>query len=116
MTQVLTNPFDIIDDRLSNIENILRDLKKISSEITSPKSDGEDIGDILLAARITGLAKPTLYALVSRDKIPFMKKGKRLYFSRSELTSWIKSGRSGGVNGNRDDSSVKTLTKQRRRK
>jgi excisionase family DNA binding protein len=53
----------------------------------------EDIGAMSVAETITGLAKPTIYALVAKRKIPCMKKGKRLYFSRAELTDWIKKGR-----------------------
>jgi excisionase family DNA binding protein len=45
------------------------------------------------AAAFAHLSKATLYGLVSRSEIPCMKKGKRLYFSKQELTTWIKSGR-----------------------
>jgi len=93
MTQQLLNPFEIIDQRLSNIENKLNDLKNSRSEKNFSHEQSEDIGGIELAEKIIGLAKPTIYALVSKSKIPFMKQGKRLYFSRQELTEWIKSGR-----------------------
>ena len=44
------------------------------------------------AAEYLSLATQTIYGLVNRSKIPFMKKGKRLYFSTSELKVWVKSG------------------------
>lgn len=53
----------------------------------------EEIGGIDLAIEITGLAKPTIYSLCSERKIPHSKQGKRLYFSRQELTEWIKNGK-----------------------
>jgi len=56
-----------------------------------PESD--QIGGIELAQEITGLARPTLYGLVAQSKIPCMKQGKKLYFSKRELTEWIKQGR-----------------------
>lgn len=40
-----------------------------------------------------GFAKPTIYALTSKREIPFIKKGKRLLFERSEIESWILEGR-----------------------
>jgi excisionase family DNA binding protein len=45
------------------------------------------------AAEFVGLVVPTLYTLVSRREIPVCKRARRLYFSKQELTEWIKSGR-----------------------
>ncbi|WP_191089047.1 helix-turn-helix domain-containing protein [Arenibacter lacus] len=42
---------------------------------------------------ITGLTKPTLYGYVQRNEIPYHKKGNRLYFFKSEIIDWIKTGR-----------------------
>lgn len=56
-----------------------------------PETD--QIGGIELAIEITGLAKPTIYGLVSMRKIPHSKKGKRLYFSRRELLEWLSAGK-----------------------
>ena len=53
----------------------------------------DEIGGIDLAIEITGLAKPTIYGLVSERKIPHSKQGKRLYFSRQELLEWLKQGK-----------------------
>ena len=53
----------------------------------------DEIGGIDLAIEITGLAKATIYGLVSERKIPHSKKGKKLYFSQKELTDWIEGGK-----------------------
>ncbi len=53
----------------------------------------DEISGIDLAVELTGLAKPTIYGLVSERKIPHSKQGKRLYFSRQELLDWIKDGK-----------------------
>ena len=86
----MNNPFDTIDARLSNIENLLLDLKNSNNE-NQPESDQlliiEEAGEFL------HLSVPTLYGYVNRNEIPFSKKGKRLYFSKQELTAWIKTGR-----------------------
>jgi len=42
---------------------------------------------------ITGLSKPTLYGYVQRKEIPYHKKGNRLYFFKSEIIDWIKTGK-----------------------
>lgn len=38
-------------------------------------------------------AKPTVYAYVQHRIIPFHKKGKKLFFLRSEIDAWLKAGR-----------------------
>lgn len=42
------------------------------------------------ASRMTGIKKPTLYAMVSQKRIPHFRLGGRLVrFSRSELGKWV---------------------------
>lgn len=57
------------------------------------QTEQDTIGGIELAIEITGLAKPTIYGLVSKRKIPHSKQGKRLYFSRRELLEWLAAGK-----------------------
>jgi len=45
------------------------------------------------ACEFIQLAKPTLYTLTSKNLIPFIKKGKKLYFKRSDLIEWLNSGK-----------------------
>ena len=37
--------------------------------------------------------RPTVYAWVNRNLIPYHKRGKKLYFLKSEIDDWLKSGR-----------------------
>ncbi len=54
----------------------------------------DDIGKgAEFASRITGKAVPTIYDLVHKRLIPHSKQGKDLYFSRTELLDWLKSGK-----------------------
>ena len=45
------------------------------------------------AAKYLNLAKQTLYGFTSKGVIPYLKKGKKLYFKRSELDKWINEGK-----------------------
>jgi len=45
------------------------------------------------AAEFLGLTVPTMYTKVSKGELPVMKRGKRLYFSHSELLEYLKTGR-----------------------
>ena len=53
----------------------------------------EDIIDFDEALKLTGYAKPTLYAKTGKGEIPHFKKGRKLFFKRSELVQWIEEGR-----------------------
>jgi excisionase family DNA binding protein len=62
------------------------------------------------AALIVGLKRSTLYALTSNRQIPHFKRGRKLYFRRSELIVWITQGRRSVIDGSTADSH---LLKQR---
>ena len=53
----------------------------------------DDLLTIQETAKFLSLAKATIYTLVSKSAIPAMKKGKRLYFSKKDITAWIQTGR-----------------------
>jgi excisionase family DNA binding protein len=55
------------------------------------------IGGIDLAIEVTGLAKPTIYAMTSKGTIPHFKRGAKLYFDRELLLKWIEEGNSKAV-------------------
>ena len=78
-----------IDDITKAIRN---ELKAYFAQIEETEREDE-IGGIELAIELTGLAKPTIYGLVSERKIPHSKRGKKLYFSRFELLEWLTNGK-----------------------
>lgn len=87
----MSNPFEAIDSRLSRLEDLLLDLKHSPHSI--PSGHEADLMTIKDAAKFLCLSVPTIYSKVSKGEIPFMKRSKRLYFSKQELTSYIKQGR-----------------------
>ncbi len=74
-------------EKLENIERLL--LQK--PQVEQPQT--EQLITIKEAGKFLSLSVPTIYGLVSKAEIPVSKKEKRLYFSKQELTEWIKSGR-----------------------
>ena len=68
---------NIILDKLTTIENLLK------GQTEKPLTFDE-------AARYLDISKSHLYKLTSANKIPHYKpQGKRLYFSKSELNTWL---------------------------
>lgn len=44
------------------------------------------------AAKFLDLSVPTIYSKVSHQKLPFVKRGKRLYFSKGKLERYLETG------------------------
>lgn len=87
----MTNPFDSISERLSNIEMLLLDIKHQPG--SSIQVSRDDLLNVQQAADFLHLKPPTIYRLVADRKIPFSKRSQKLYFSREELTAWVQAGR-----------------------
>ncbi len=64
-----------------------------NSSLLKSKEDMNEIFTIDQAANFLSLSKPTIYYYTSKNLIPFSKQGKRVFFSKSDLISWIKAGR-----------------------
>ncbi|MFE3866472.1 helix-turn-helix transcriptional regulator [Flavobacterium sp. LS2P90] len=68
--------------------------EKILQAINFSKTSDEDAFlNIDEAAKLIDLAKTSVYGLVHKNKIPYHKKSKRLYFLKSEILDWVKSGK-----------------------
>lgn len=74
--------------RLENIERLL-----LESRSSQPEEPTDKLLTIDEAAEFLHLSKPTLYSKVSRGELPYMKRSKRLYFSKTELADYLKQGR-----------------------
>lgn len=70
------------------IKSALKDMEKEHRQKTD-----DELMTIEDAADFLALTKPTLYSMVSRGEIPYMKRSKRLYFSREDLINYVKQGR-----------------------
>ncbi|EMR03394.1 helix-turn-helix domain-containing protein [Cesiribacter andamanensis] len=84
----MSNPFEHILKRLDQLEILIKE-SQVNNITNAPE---EEIITVEGASQFLHLAVPTIYGLVNRRAIPFMKKGKRLFFSKKELTAWLKSG------------------------
>ena len=83
------NPFEILDSRLSNIEDLLLSITHSGSFNRSNQDQQPDRCYLEDALAITGLGKGTLYKLTATNEIPCKKFGSRLVFSRKELHAWV---------------------------
>lgn len=83
---------------LSKLEPIFkRWIKEAQTELQPTKVEPTPAQDEFLtiqqASELLHLTKPTIYTKTSRNEIPYMKRGKRLYFSKFELLDYLKAGK-----------------------
>lgn len=76
------------------IETVVRSvLSDKESSAPAPLKPEKEIINIEEACKLLNLARPTIYAYTVKGTIPNFKRGRKLYFRRSELLAWIDGGR-----------------------
>lgn len=74
----------------------------------------EEFLTIQQAAAMLKLSVATLYGYSQRAEIPVNKRGKRLYFPKSDLIEWIKQGKKKTLAEEAADADAYLLTKKKR--
>jgi len=87
------NPFESIESRLSNIENLILDIKHLPENNSSILSKDNDPKTIQQISKITNYKVKTLYGYCQNNTIPYHKKNGRIFFFKAEIIEWIKSGK-----------------------
>ena len=73
------------------IQNSVR--KAINEQPEREQDRSSQTFSISEAANYVNLSPQTLYGFTSKRKIPFIKKGKKLYFKKDDLDKWLETGR-----------------------
>ncbi len=80
----LPGAIQIIDHRLERIEEVLKN---------QPAREPDRMFTVPEVAEYLHLSTPSIYRLISSRQIPHQKRGKRVYFRKSEIDSWLSQGR-----------------------
>jgi len=88
----MTEPYLFYSTSKEELSEIIR--KAVSESINSNLLDQKqnkysEYLTINEASEYLHLATPTLYNFTSKNEIPFIKKGKRLYFKKIDLDNWL---------------------------
>lgn len=87
----LPNPFQQLFDMMrvldQKIDSLIDEKGKAKEEVSE-----DDLLTVRTAAEYLKVSSSTLYQLTSRKEIPFIKRGKRLYFKKEDLRKWIEEG------------------------
>ena len=88
------NSNNIIIIEKNDLEILIQDVvKNALDKSNSEQSFQNPFLDISEAADFLKMAKQTLYGLTSTRQIPFIKKGKKVYFNKSEIVAWLNEGK-----------------------
>lgn len=85
--KILENPFELILDKLNNIENLLKTVMQNDNSTVAIT----EVLNLTQASVYVSLSKSAIYKKTSERSIPHFKKGKKLYFKKSELDLWLTS-------------------------
>lgn len=90
----MQNPFKLLEERLTSIEGLILDLKHQSNQVT-PADQPEQWFDLndLIKYDPEKRTKPTWYSKISRGEVPYHKRGKKVYFLKTEIDEWLKAGK-----------------------
>lgn len=85
--------FEDLPRAVEMLSNEIVSIKQLLECRTEPQAALDQLMTIKQASEFLSLTVATLYGYVQRGAIPVSKRGKRLYFRRSELLAWIQEGR-----------------------
>ena len=87
--------FDELPKAVTMLTKEVSELKRllIEKQEQPTTEQPEQLLTVQEAAQFMNLTVATIYSKVSKSELPVMKRGKRLYFSSTELMEYIKEGR-----------------------
>ncbi len=85
--------FEQLPNVIADLKNEVKELKALVLHQAESQSEPDYPLGIKGVAKLTGLTVPTLYGYCQRNEIPYQKKGNRLYFFKSDIIDWIKTGK-----------------------
>ncbi len=80
------------------VKTLIKEVGELKEILTNQRQNNtqepqEKLLSVSETAIFLNLTVPTIYSKVSRGDLPYMKRGKRLYFSQIELLNYIKQGK-----------------------
>ena len=87
--------FNDLPEAVTILTKEVSELKRLLVQNQNPSKEdqSEQLLTVEETAQFLNLTVPTIYSKVSKGELPVMKRGKRLYFSSTELMAYLKNGR-----------------------
>ena len=82
-----------VGELLTKVDYVISRLdEKKEADDSSPTQDDDQMMTMDEACQFIGKKRSTMYSLTSERRIPYRKRGNKLYFFKKELIEWIQSG------------------------
>ena len=82
-----------VGELLTKVDYVISRLdEKKEADGSSPTPDDDQMMTMEEACLFIGKKRSTMYSLTSERRIPYRKRGNKLYFFKKELVEWIQSG------------------------
>ena len=82
-----------VGELLTKVDYVISRLdEKKEVDGSSPTQDDDQMMTMDEACQFIGKKRSTMYSLTSERRIPYRKRGNKLYFFKKELIEWIQSG------------------------
>ncbi len=82
-----------VGELLTKVDYVISRLdEKKEADGSSPTLDDDQMMTMDEACQFIGKKRSTMYSLTSERRIPYRKRGNKLYFFKKELVEWIQSG------------------------
>ena len=82
-----------VGELLTKVDYVISRLdEKKDADGSSPTQDDDQMMTMDEACQFIGKKRSTMYSLTSERRIPYRKRGNKLYFFKKELVDWIQSG------------------------
>ncbi|WHF51852.1 helix-turn-helix domain-containing protein [Chryseobacterium gotjawalense] len=85
--------FEQLPEAVTNLTKEVSALRQLLISKEQHTEQPEQFLTIQQAAAFLNLSVPTMYSKVSKRELPVMKRSKRLYFSLTELTEYLRNGK-----------------------
>ena len=86
------NPFEFLYQRIDHLENLIIQLIQVQSCVGKEEKVESELLTVREAADFLHISPSTIYNLSSQKRIPFMQRGRRLYFTKENLRQWLEEG------------------------
>jgi hypothetical protein len=93
----MTNPFESIETRLSNIENLLLNIKHDPEPAPTQAPERKTLYSIKDLADFLGCSTVTAQKIKNSGRIPFRQVGRKIMFDTVEISRALDSKRKGGA-------------------
>ena len=84
---------EIIVMNKTDLEELIQGVVKNAVNNAQQAKLTDELMDVDQASEFLHLAKQTLYGLTSERLIPYLKRGKRIYFKKEDLLNWVNQGK-----------------------